>query len=403
MDLRRLSLALGFEKSRHAIVTVEHDSGMNFISYLNSSEPFATKKWAMFSWCILLLWLAVVVGVSCFHEMWRDEVRAWSLAISPESVWGLPIALKNEGHPMVWYLALRLGYLIFPSPVILKVAAITIAGIAIFLFFRLAPFATLFKLLFLLTFLPMYEYSVMARNYGISMLLFFLIASTYPHRKGKAFLVAVLLVILAHTNFHSAILVLFFSLFWFHGVFLEERSKEGAKSIFPYFFSFALVAAGLILAVLAVIPDENSIVLQGPTLQFDKALAALWENIRHPGTHYDVIFYGIPLWGRDLLLTILVIGLAVRPVAAFVLAGGIVAMGTFFSIGYDGVLRHQGIVFIFIIVLYWIVLQDRNDGAAWQRFFQPACKGVVYLVLPAIFLIHIAAPGRKYIGILPRR
>lgn len=362
---------------------------MNFISYLTTSEPFATKKWAMVSWIILLFWLALIVGVSCFHEMWRDEVRAWSIAISPESVWGLPAALKNEGHPLVWYLILRLGYQILPSPLILKVAAIGIAGIAVFLFYRRAPFASWLKLLFLFTFLPLYEYSVMARNYGISMLLFFLIAWVYPQRKEKVFLFAVLLIILAHTNIHSAILAVFLTVYWLQEVFLQEMQNS------KYYFAVPLIAAGLALAILTVLPDENSIVLPGPPLQLEKALAALWENVQHPGTHYDVIFYGMPLWVRDLLLVFLVIGLAVRPVAALVLAGGLVALGTFFSIGYAGVLRHQGIVFIFIIILYWIVLQDQTTGAERYRVLQPVCKGVVYFILPAVFLIHIAGSFQK--------
>lgn len=368
----------------------------NKFAYLNTSEPFATRKWAMVSWTILLFWLALVVGVSCFHEMWRDEVRAWSLAISPESVWGLPDALKNEGHPLIWYLILRLGYQLLPSPVILKVASIAIAFLAVFLFYRSAPFASWLKLLFLFSFLPLYEYSVMARNYGISMLLFFLIASVFPKRKEQIFILAILLVILAHTNIHSAILAVFMAAFWLHEVFLPVRRRGAPGKLDPrYFFAIPLVIAGLGLAFMSVLPDESSIVRLGPTLHLEQALGALWENIKHPGSHYDVIFYGVPPWGRDLLLALFVIGLATRPVAALVLAGGIVAMGAFFSIGYAGVLRHQGIVFLFLLVMYWIVMQEHADIQDGYNRFLPLFNGVLYFLMSAVLLIHLAGSLQK--------
>lgn len=368
---------------------------MKFASYLSSSEPFATKEWKKYTLCLLLFWLAIVVGVSSFHEMWRDEVRALSLALSPGSFLGLPAALKNEGHPLVWYLILRLGFQIVHSTLILKFAAITIAFIAIFQFYRFAPFYSWFKVLFLFTFLPLYEYSVMARNYGISMMFFFSIACFYSQRNERPVLVSVLLITLAHTNIHSAILAFFLTAFWFIDLFYEEKRISWPKTGRLMLFFFTLVILGLVLAVLTVLPDKNSIVLQGPPLKVRELLVALWECVKHPGGPYDIIFHGIPGWGRDLLMWIFGIGLLVRPAAAVILIGGIVCVGTFFSIGYAGVLRHQGLVFIFIITIYWIVLREFSHRQVSGRLLGSIFKSVVYVILPAIFLIHIAGSFQK--------
>lgn len=81
------------------------------IDYLRSSLGFASRKRAMASMAILFLWLAVVIFTSSRHELWRDEVRALSIALQPESFWQLPMVLRNEGHPILWYLILRSGYL----------------------------------------------------------------------------------------------------------------------------------------------------------------------------------------------------------------------------------------------------------------------------------------------------
>ena len=41
------------------------------------------------------------------HEMWRDEIQAWSIVIGSRSVGDLLHgALRYEGHPPLWYLVL---------------------------------------------------------------------------------------------------------------------------------------------------------------------------------------------------------------------------------------------------------------------------------------------------------
>jgi len=52
------------------------------------------------------IYLAVVVAGAYQHEMWRDEVRALSLAIESHSLPDLFAHLKNEGHPGLWHVLL---------------------------------------------------------------------------------------------------------------------------------------------------------------------------------------------------------------------------------------------------------------------------------------------------------
>ena len=65
---------------------------------------------------------------------------------------------------------------------VLKVLSILIAGAAMLLFIFRSPFPLPLKVLFVFSLLPLYEYAVMARNYGISMLLMFSFAALYPRR-----------------------------------------------------------------------------------------------------------------------------------------------------------------------------------------------------------------------------
>ncbi len=93
------------------------------------------------------------------------------------------------------------------TPLVLPVTSIVIAFAAVTIFMFFAPFPLWFKSLFIFTIFSCYEYSVMARNYGISMLLLFVGAMLYQHRKKYPLLLAFILALLANTNIHSAILV----------------------------------------------------------------------------------------------------------------------------------------------------------------------------------------------------
>ena len=116
----------------------------------------------------LVVYSAVIIYVAQFHEPWRDEVRAWSLVRECEHVWEIfPRLRSNEGHPGLWYVLLFFADQIFRTPRVLPWLAAAIAIVAAGLFLWRAPFPRWQKLLFLAGVVPLYEYSVMARNYGI--------------------------------------------------------------------------------------------------------------------------------------------------------------------------------------------------------------------------------------------
>ena len=130
---------------------------------------------------LLTIWLAIVLFTSTRHEFWRDEVRALWIARAAHSPLDI-FRIRNEGHPALWYLLLYLCKSIVDSPLVLPVLSITIAFAAVVLFLFRAPFPLWLRALFIFSALPLYEYSVMARNYGISMLLFFIAAALYRER-----------------------------------------------------------------------------------------------------------------------------------------------------------------------------------------------------------------------------
>lgn len=368
---------------------------IGFIDNLRPTKAFADRNSTIVSLLILVSWLIVVIVICTKHELERDEVRALSVALEPDAFWKLLTTLKNEGHPILWYLILRIGFLITHSFVILKIVSICIAFGSVVIFYKYAPFPLWQKILFLYSILPMYEYSVMARNYGISMLLFFLFATFYTQRNQKPFLVASILVALANTNVHSCIFVCVIAAFWFFDVIILERHSLNFRLTTVFLCAFAFIGIGIALTVVTCLPTQDTIVLKAFSLETKQVLKAFLMNIMHPGMHFSDVFWDMPAQMRDVLLWVLIAGLFIRPLLAASLYVGIVLLGLFFSIGFGGELRHQGLFIIFMISLYWIAYQEipMSIKGKLRQYLLYIFKTSVYIVLTVIIAVHIKFAG----------
>src|SRR5262249_31089786 len=138
------------------------------------AKPGATREQALAPWQALvgtLIYAVVVALLARHHELWRDEVRALNIVSGSSSLIEMFRRLHNEGHPALWYLILYAGVHLTGSKLVLKPISALVACAAMYVFFRFAPWPWWQKAAFAVGVLPLYEYSVMCRNYGISMLL----------------------------------------------------------------------------------------------------------------------------------------------------------------------------------------------------------------------------------------
>jgi len=78
------------------------------------------------AWIATGLYAVLVIALAFQHDMWRDEVRALSVAINKPSWSSLVFELRHEGHPIIWYALLRIGYALTHSHLVLPVIAIVI-------------------------------------------------------------------------------------------------------------------------------------------------------------------------------------------------------------------------------------------------------------------------------------
>ena len=124
--------------------------------------------------CGLIVFAAVValqVVLALIHSPWRDETEALLVARLPPG--RLFAMLHYEGHPSLWYLLLAAASKVSASPIVLQVAQALIAVGFQAILWRKAPFSWPMKLLISLGYFLVFEYGVIARNYGLGVLLFF--------------------------------------------------------------------------------------------------------------------------------------------------------------------------------------------------------------------------------------
>ncbi len=141
----------------------------------------------------LQLWLIFT------HSPWWDEVQA--RLIAQQSLPEMFRSLHYEGHPALWYLILHALSAVIPAKMVLPLAQAPIAlGVLALIWFR-APFSWPVKLLVCLGYFIVFEYGVIARSYGLGVLLFFGFVAL--RRSPWAWL---LLALLVNVSLHTALL-----------------------------------------------------------------------------------------------------------------------------------------------------------------------------------------------------
>ncbi len=163
---------------------------------LNSISP-NNKRFVLFTW---LSYLAVLGFTMYFHEPWRDEWQAWLIVKNSDSIGSLFQKLGYEGHPSLWYLLLWIVQLFTNNIAGMQLLHFIIAAATALVWLRYAPFNKLQKALFLFGYFPLYEYGVISRNYGISLLLLFVFLLALTKNRSNYILQAFLLCLLMQTN-----------------------------------------------------------------------------------------------------------------------------------------------------------------------------------------------------------
>lgn len=318
------------------------------------------------AWVVLAGWLAAD------HVMWRDEVRALSLAISGDSLWTMLRTIHGEGHPALWYLLLRAGNALIGKAALPGLAFVIGAAAAALVAWR-APFRPLVVALILFGAYTLDEYTVIARNYGMAMLLMLAFAWAYPRWRGRGVGLGVVLALLCNTNVPAVLLAGALGLFW--GV--ETLATDGWRwtpAWRRWAVNMAVAALGVVACIAEVYPPYNDAAVS-PLVGRLSVGTVLFAAVNVPtafGTLVPQAWWDLQL--STLLLAAMLVGsvLGLIRSPAGLVAGlfGMVALPLFFQIVYPGSYRHQAQFITFLLTLYWLVADGHGGrwrSTAWLR------------------------------------
>jgi hypothetical protein len=335
-----------------------------YTATMRAKDSVFSSKSAIVAVAILGMWLTVVVFTATRHEFWRDEVRALSLARAAVSPVDLYELTKFDGHPILWFLVLYIGKSMVDTPLILPITSIIIAFAAVAVFMFFSPFPLWMRSLFIFSALPLYEYSVMARNYGVSMLLLFVAAVLYRNRAKYSLLLAFVLALLANTNVQSAILACLIAAMWAWDMVVEQRMASVQVRSFSSYLPFAVVFAGVLLCAVFTMPRENAIVTSiRHSVGVQELLYSFVDAALQPQQTFSrIVPKTLPPSVAAALLYLAAFGLLHRPNLLLAALGGQIAFGVLFRIVFHSGYRHQGLFMVFILFLYWLFIESSTNG-----------------------------------------
>ena len=303
-------------------------------------------RWA--EGALLTGYVALTAAALVYHEPWRDEAQAWLIARDLP----VPAILRQmpyEGTPALWHLMLaplaKSGLPYAAGHVLHLAVAVAAVGL---LLFR-APLPLPLKAVFVFSYYMAYEYSVIARNYALSILILFLIAARHRTRLDSPLRYAALLFLLFNTNVHSFAIAAGLS-----GVFLVELARRPAADRRLLWASALLAAAGAAAAVWQVHMPSRDLVSQVAGRLDPQAIPVAVRDAFVPWVP-PWLSPGVALWAGAAVVALSLAYLARVSVAP--LAGLVAGLGGIFYVfafRHPGALRHHGLILVFLLFSLWI-------------------------------------------------
>ncbi|MFL5251891.1 MAG: hypothetical protein ACJ8AI_03180 [Rhodopila sp.] len=318
------------------------------------------------------------------HQFWGDELHAWGLVAGSANIAELFSNLHRDGHPGLWHLMLWSPSMLSLSPdgmrlvaVLSGVAIITTIGIA-------APFSLAEKLLLLSNYFIVFEYTVMARNYGIGLLLAMCYAIVRRKAPDRSLLIGLLLGLMAKTNVYAMFLAACLALeyLWSQMAADDWRIWPSLKRLLPGGILYVML---MLFSVWTIFPradtglfprafqDTDSSILGRGAVAALRALVAPFAPIdlsfpasfSSPGEFFQ---FGKRVLAMVALLPFILAALwtVLRqdkrlPV---VFASMALIVTVFQLVAYPAAIRHLGVMFIAFVAIWWLV-RERVPARSW--------------------------------------
>jgi|GEM_PF-2590846 len=144
--------------------------------------------------------LLIAVCILWRHEMWRDELQAWTIVTHSQDIASIFHNIRYEGHPILWFLLLWPASLFTHNPIAIQLINLCLASLTAYLVVYRSPFSLIEKICILGSYFIFYEYAMISRNYMIGVTIMVAIAALWKDYKANLPAICILLILLFQTN-----------------------------------------------------------------------------------------------------------------------------------------------------------------------------------------------------------
>lgn len=345
---------------------------------------------------------ALICGITIFnHEMWRDELHQWLISMEISSFSDLIANTKYESTPKLWFVLLALLTKISPSPVLMQGFCLAIGTAIAYVFVRHSPFTVTQKALFIFGYFPLYELSVIARPYGLSLLLSLIFCSLFTSNTRRPLLTSLVAFLLSQSSPMGLNLGALCGLLLLVDYVLNRKTLPSPSASL---LGLSLVCLGVLVSLISMLKSaDSSLFTKGFlfSLDFRKLYFILDKmlNAFLPIPVFDTRFWGTKLYRQFYILKVLapVISIAIIVYCARALKHSARALilylcGTggfllFFYVAHSAGLRHSGFFFVVFIMALWVFFTEKKPKRIPGKFFN------ITNILTIILSLHIVAAG----------
>lgn len=335
-------------------------------------------------WLVFGLYCISLILISSFHEPWYDEAEAWQMARGG-SLQDLLFRIPHyEGHPSLWYLLLAIpAKLGVPYEIGLKGVALLAALPYGWLILFHAPFPKWIRLLLPFHYFLFYQYGVISRPYGWSVLCFLLMAMAFRERDSKPWRFVLPMAVLCALSGYGIVLAGGICLAWTWDICWEKSWKLFSLSFWKdrRILSLACLLVIAVLVILQILPKEDTYAtaMQSSTNSIVTRLLYTFF-VMLPDSTVLTVLEGAAYLNRAQNVTpmILLVGILVGVLLLTVILGisskknrhyyfvpyvlfGIFSASVYFCA------HHMGMLLAFTIFWLWIALADESRGSTWNH------------------------------------
>jgi hypothetical protein len=331
----------------------------------------------MFTGTAVVLYLAFLIWMHIHHEMWRDEIHAWTLSRLAEGFGDLITGDRRyEGHPPLWFWYLHILSWFTKEAWGIQLATIMAATFAAVLLLRFAPFPRYLKVLLLFSYYFGYEYTVMSRNYVLGWLFLCAFCAAYHPLRFRYLLLAATLALLSMTSIYGLLMTLSLLIF----LVIDQarvtfspnrpayiRLSVSSKIVAP----FLIVSAGIVFCSVTLQPSEPNVFAPDWHFQY-LTLNAVPRMLTRivagflPLRHYAIDFWNSSdaIWDRNawhlgivgggiLLMSLFALLPSWRLIVVYL--GCVLAMELLQQVRYEGHPRHWGQYWVLFVGVCWLL------------------------------------------------